>query len=75
VKNFNTLISLTILLASIRSSNAFGTFLIATLVFVIWSYALMTMPYEPIPMHFMNSYLLSTIKRVSLTLNIFFDVF
>jgi len=69
---FNTLISRTILFASIKSSKALGTFLMATLVFVKLSYALITTPYDPIPTHFMNSYLLSTINTVSLTLKILF---
>ena len=40
----NSFISLTILLASIKSSKAFGTFLIATLAFIEWSIAEHTTP-------------------------------
>jgi hypothetical protein len=40
----SNLISLTIRLASMRSSNAFGTFLIATLALILWSNAEQTTP-------------------------------
>ena len=43
----SSLISLTILLASIKSSKAFGTFLIATFAFIEWSMAEQTTPYAP----------------------------
>ena len=63
-KNFNSLISRTIRFASIRSSKAFGTFFIATLVFEIWSYAEQTTPYAPCPIYFMYSNFSSTTNVV-----------
>ena len=53
----SNLISLTILLASIRSSKALGTFLIATLALMEWSRAEHTTPYAPWPICLMYSYL------------------
>ena len=53
----NNLISLTILLASIKSSKAFGTFLMATLAFIEWSNAEQTTPYAPCPIYLIYSYL------------------
>lgn len=59
-----SLISLTIRLASIRSSNAFGTFLMATLALMLWSKAEHTTPYAPCPICLMYSYLSWTMKVV-----------
>jgi hypothetical protein len=65
----SNLISLTILLASIKSSKAFGTFLIATFALSLWSSAEQTTPYAPCPIYLMYSYFSSQIKLVPAQLN------
>ena len=62
----SSLISLTILFASIKSSNALGTFLMATFAFIEWSIAEHTTPQAPCPICFMYSYLSCTKNYVPL---------
>ena len=59
-----SLISLTILFASIRSSKAFGTFLMATFCPFSLLFAEQTTPYAPCPICLINSYFSSTTKIV-----------
>ena len=61
-KKYNNFISLTILLASIKSSNAFWTFFIATKIFFSLSRHEQTKPYEPWPNFFTTEYFLSIIN-------------
>ena len=63
-KKFSNLISLNILLASIKSSNALGIFFIATFIFSFLFILEHTTPYAPTPIPFINSYLSSTTNVV-----------
>ena len=68
-KNFKSFISLTILLASIKSSNALGTFFIATFALIEWSSAEHTTPYTPWPIYLIYSYFSYTTNYVPAQLN------
>ena len=70
----SSLISRTMRLASIKSSKALGTFLIATLTLDLWSYAEHTTPYAPCPICLMYSNLSSTTKVVPAHTNEFFPL-